>query len=54
MKLTTHLSLVPTLRMSGPIPLLQSWAFMACAGTLPFLEIERLLTGRRHREVGHR
>jgi hypothetical protein len=33
--LATHLSLVPMLRMSGAIPLLPSWAFMACTVTSP-------------------
>jgi hypothetical protein len=38
MKLTTHLCLVPRLRVSGAIPLLSLHAFMAWAGTaLPFI-----------------
>jgi len=35
MKLTTHFSLIPRLRLSGAIPLLPLYAFMACTGTLP-------------------
>ena len=32
MKLTTELPIVPTLRISGAIPLVPICAFMACAG----------------------
>jgi hypothetical protein len=31
--LTTHFHLVPRLKMSGAVPLLPLYAFMACAGT---------------------
>ena len=38
MKFTTHLNLVPRLRMSGAIPLLVLYTFMAWTGTtLPLL-----------------
>ena len=33
MQLTTHLHAVPRLRMSGVIPLLPLYDFMACTGT---------------------
>ena len=42
-KLTTHLQLVPGLRMSGAIPLLHPYACKAQAGTiLPFLSFTSL------------
>ena len=44
-KLTTHLSLVPMLRMNGAILLLPSWRAQGLY-RYHFLEIERLLTGR--------
>jgi hypothetical protein len=37
--LTTHLNLVPRLRMSGAIPLLPIYAFMACTRTTVPCEI---------------
>lgn len=33
MRLTTHLYLVPNLRMTGAVPQLPLFAFMACIGT---------------------
>jgi hypothetical protein len=39
MKLTADLHLVPRLRMSGSIPQLPLYAFMACAEMLPFLPL---------------
>jgi hypothetical protein len=48
--LTTHLNLVPGLTMSGDIPLLPLYAFMAGTGTLLFLIYQAT---RRHNLIVH-
>lgn len=39
MRLSTHLHLLPSLRMSGVIPLLPVYFFMACTGTTLFSRV---------------
>jgi len=44
MMLATHLHLVPTLRMSGAIPLLSLYAIMMWAGTTLLFYLQHFVT----------
>ena len=51
--LTTHLHLVPGLRMSGAIPLLPLYVFMAGTGTLLFLLLVHIYQATRRHNLIH-
>jgi hypothetical protein len=53
MMVTTHLRITPGLRMSGVMPLLPLFTFMACtAATLPFLIQHLLISHIRYKGKG--